>query len=80
MKSYLEPDEVGLLEEAAVSPRDRLLIFAVHAVKTDDSGDGLRMLQEHLGHASFNTTARYRKIGSEEHREWYRKLWRRELR
>ena len=36
--------------------------FAVHAVKLDDSGDGLRLLQEHLGHRSFDTTARYRKI------------------
>lgn len=50
--------------------------FAVHAMKTDDSGDGLRLLQEHLGHASFNTTARYRKVAGEEHRAWYRKLWR----
>lgn len=32
--------------------------FSVHAMKMDDSGDGLRLLQEHLGHLSFNTTAR----------------------
>jgi hypothetical protein len=31
-------------------------------MKMDDSGDGLRLLQEHLGHLNFNTTARYRKI------------------
>jgi integrase/recombinase XerD len=49
--------------------------FAVHAVKLDDSGDGLRLLQEHLGHCSFNTTARYRKISGTEHQEWYSKLW-----
>jgi integrase/recombinase XerD len=49
--------------------------LAVHAVKLDDSGDGLRLLQEHLGHASFNTTAKYRKVAGEEHREWYRRLW-----
>jgi integrase/recombinase XerD len=49
--------------------------FAVHAVKLDDSGDGLRMLQEHLGHTSFTTTARYRKVSGEEHRDWYHKLW-----
>jgi integrase/recombinase XerD len=49
--------------------------FAVHAVKQEDSGDGLRLLQEHLGHTSFNTTARYRKISGEEHREWYQRLW-----
>jgi hypothetical protein len=38
--------------------------------------DGLRLLQEHLGHASFNTTAKYRKIAGEEHRHWYDRLWR----
>jgi len=58
-----------------VSPHRLRDAFAVHAVKLDDSGDGLRLLQEHLGHASFNTTARYRKIAGEEHREWYEKLW-----
>ena len=29
----------------------------------------------YIGHASFNTTARYRKIAGEEHREWYNRLW-----
>jgi len=58
-----------------VSPHRLRDAFAVHAVKTDDSGDGLRLLQEHLGHASFNTTAKYRKVAGEEHRTWYEKLW-----
>lgn len=58
-----------------VSPHRLRDAFAVHAVKLDDSGDGLRLLQEHLGHASFNTTARYRKVAGEEHREWYDRLW-----
>jgi integrase/recombinase XerD len=58
-----------------VSPHKLRDAFAVNAVKMDDSGDGLRLLQEHLGHQSFNTTARYRKVSGEEHREWYRKLW-----
>ena len=58
-----------------VSPARLRDAFAVHAVKLNDSGDGLRLLQEHLGHQSFNTTARYRKISGEEHRDWYRKLW-----
>lgn len=57
-----------------VSPHKLRDAFAVHAVKQDDSGDGLRLLQEHLGHTSFNTTARYRKIAGEEHRKWYRKI------
>lgn len=49
--------------------------FSVRAMKIDGSGDGLRLLQEHLGHASFDTTARYRKIAGEEHRKWYDRLW-----
>jgi len=59
-----------------ISPHRLRDAFAVHAVKIDDSGDGLRLLQEHLGHASFNTTARYRKVAGEEHRQWYERLWR----
>jgi integrase/recombinase XerD len=58
-----------------VSPHRLRDAFAVHAVKLDDSGDGLRLLQEHLGHHSFDTTARYRKISGTEHQEWYSKLW-----
>ena len=58
-----------------ISPHRLRDAFSVHAMKTDDSGDGLRLLQEHLGHLSFNTTARYRKIAGEEHRQWYDKLW-----
>ena len=61
-----------------VSPHRLRDAFATHAVKLDDSGDGLRLLQEHLGHASFNTTAKYRKVAGEEHREWYQKLWQKE--
>jgi integrase/recombinase XerD len=59
-----------------VSPHRLRDAFAVHAAKQDDSGDGLRLLQEHLGHASFNTTAKYRKIAGKEHREWHERLWR----
>ena len=62
-----------------VSPHRLRDAFAVNAVKLDDSGDGLRMLQEHLGHASFNTTARYRKVASVELKEWYDKLWQKEV-
>jgi len=58
-----------------VSPHRMRDAFAVHAIKLDDSGDGLRMLQEHLGHASFNTTAKYRKVAGEELKSWYEKLW-----
>jgi integrase/recombinase XerD len=58
-----------------VSPHRLRDAFAVNAMKLDDSGDALRLLQEHLGHASFNTTARYRKVAGEEHRRWYNRLW-----
>jgi integrase/recombinase XerD len=58
-----------------ISPHRLRDAFSVHAMKVDDSGDGLRLLQEHLGHVSFNTTAKYRKIAGEEHRDWYRRLW-----
>ena len=58
-----------------VSPHLLRGAFSVHAMKLDDSGDALRLLQEHLGHASFNTTAKYRKVAGEEHREWYNRLW-----
>ncbi len=69
--------ETGRLHN--VSPHRLRDAFAVHAVKLDDSGDGLRMLQEHLGHASFNTTAKYRKVSGSEHRDWYKKLWKEEV-
>jgi integrase/recombinase XerD len=61
-----------------VSPHRLRDAFAVHAVKLNDSGDGLRLLQEHLGHTSFNTTAKYRKVAGEELRGWYDRLWSKE--
>lgn len=62
-----------------VSPHKLRDAFAVHAVKVDDSGDSLRLLQEHLGHMSFNTTAKYRKVAGDELKEWYSKLWEKEV-
>jgi len=59
----------------SVSPHRLRDAFSVHAVKVNDSGDGLRLLQEHLGHQSFNTTAKYRKVAGEELKIWYSKLW-----
>lgn len=59
-----------------VSPHRLRDAFAVHAVKHDDSGDGLRLLQEQLGHADIGTTMRYRKVASQELKEWYERLWR----
>lgn len=62
-----------------ISPHRLRDAFAVHALKINDSGDGLRLLQEHLGHASFSTTARYRKVAGDEHRKWYEQLWRKDI-
>lgn len=58
-----------------ISPHRLRDSFAVHAIKRNDSGDGLRLLQEQLGHVSFNTTARYRKVGGDELKSWYDRLW-----
>jgi integrase/recombinase XerD len=58
-----------------VSPHKLRDAFATHAIKTNDTGDGLRLLQVHLGHASFNTTAKYRKVAGDELKDWYKKLW-----
>lgn len=58
-----------------VSPHRLRDCFAIHAMKLDSTGDSLRLLQQHLGHSNFNTTAKYRKISGEEHRGWYDKLW-----
>ena len=58
-----------------ISPHRLRDSFAVHAVRRDDSGDGLRLLQEQLGHVSFNTTARYRRVAGHELKSWYDRLW-----
>jgi integrase/recombinase XerD len=71
--SKLQNPETGKAHH--VSPHKLRDSFAILAMKKDDSGNGLRLLQEHLGHASFNTTAKYRKVAGEESREWYDKLW-----
>jgi len=65
--------ETGIVHN--ISPHRLRDAFAIHAIKLNDTGDGLRLLQEHLGHQSFNTTAKYRKISGTEHQEWYQKLW-----
>jgi len=62
-----------------VSPHRLRDAFAVQAIKLDDSGDGLRLLQEQLGHVSFNTTAKYRKVAGEELKDWYDRLWKDEV-
>ncbi len=58
-----------------VSPHKLRVSYAVHAVKINDTGDGLRMLQEQLGHQSIVTTMKYRKVAGEELREFNKHLW-----
>ena len=58
-----------------VSPHRLRDAFAVMAVQKDDSTDGIRMLQEQLGHVNIGTTMRYRKVAGEELRDWYTRLW-----
>lgn len=70
---HLDNPETG--QARGISPHRLRDAFAVRAVKMDDSGDGLRLLQEHLGHQSITTTMRYRKVSGEEQKEWYQKLW-----
>ena len=57
-----------------VSPHRLRDAFAVMAVRADDSTDGVRMLQEQMGHQSIGTTLKYRKIAGGELRSWYSKL------
>jgi integrase/recombinase XerD len=61
--------------ERGVSPHRLRDGFAVNALKHDDSGEGMRLLQEMLGHTSFNTTARYRKVSGDDLQQWHRRLW-----
>lgn len=62
-------------KEHNVSPHRLRDAFAVHATAVDDSGRGMRLLQEFLGHSSFNTTARYIKLSGKQQKKWLEKLW-----
>ncbi len=69
----LKNPETGRLR--GISPHRLRDGFAVMAVQRDDSTDGVRMLQEWLGHANIGTTMRYRKVAGQELKDWYEKLW-----
>ncbi len=56
-------------KEHGVSPHKLRDAFAVHAVKLDDSGDGLRLLQEYLGQPEHRHYLKYRKVSGEEQKE-----------
>jgi integrase/recombinase XerD len=57
-----------------ISPHKFRDALAVQAMKIDSTGDGQRLLQEHLGHANFDTTAKYRKIAGAERERWLDKV------
>lgn len=61
-----------------VSPHKLRDAFAIMAVQYDGSTDGIRMLQEQLGHANIGTTMRYRKVAGQELKKWYGGLWKEE--
>jgi integrase/recombinase XerD len=71
--SQLVNPETGRVHN--VSPHRLRDCFAVMAVQRDDSTDGVRMLQEWLGHANIGTTMRYRKVAGQELKDCYEKLW-----
>lgn len=48
--------------------------FAVHAVDADGTLDGVRLLQEQLGHQDINTTMKYRKVSGKELKAWNERL------
>lgn len=57
-----------------VGPHSFRVAFAIRWIQADDSPESLKALQEHLGHQSFTTTMRYRKMGFEERRKYYDKI------
>jgi len=57
-----------------VGPHSFRVAFTVRWIQADDSPESLKALQEHLGHQSFATTMKYRKIGFEERRQYYDKI------
>jgi len=61
--------------EHGVSPHRLRDALATHAVSVDGSTDGIRMLQEQLGHKNIGQTMRYKKVAGEEQKDWYGKLW-----
>lgn len=68
----LESPETG--RPRGISPHRLRDAFATVASQRDDSMEGLRMLQEQLGHSNINTTARYRKVSGQEQKQWYLKV------
>ncbi len=61
----------GIRQQWNVSPHRLRDALAIHAVEQDDSGEGIRTLQEQLGHSNIKDTMRYVHISGQKHRSWY---------
>lgn len=59
-----------------VSPHQLRNAFAIRAIKVDNTTDGVKMLQEWLGHSNINTTMGYRKVSGGELKSWYERVQR----
>jgi integrase/recombinase XerD len=61
-----------------VSPHKFRDAFAINAIKIKPTADDLRLLQELLGHESYDTTMRYRKVSGAELQHFYDDLMKEE--
>ena len=58
-----------------ISPHKFRDAIAVHWLKTKGDAEGQKALQNMLGHADFNTTAKYFKLSLDDVKNVYDKLW-----
>jgi len=58
-----------------VSPHRLRDALAILAVEQDDSGEGIRTLQEQLGHTNIKDTMRYVRISGRKQRSWYDRIF-----
>lgn len=71
LPQILNPDS-GITHN--VSPHKLRDAFAVQAIKTDNTTDGARLLQEQLGHQNIATTMHYRKVSGQDLQAWHEKV------
>lgn len=58
-----------------ISPHRLRDAFATRAAGRDGTMEGIKQLQEQLGHQNINTTMRYVKLTGQAQREWFDRLW-----